>query len=132
MRARCRRWLVLFRCEFCGNAVNPGLPFGELAIVGWLRLAKLCRVPIGDAAGLKVAKCGFNFGQAVDHAEPAAAEVGRSFDRAKLAKFVSLSQASELIELCLSKRLGLGIGISNVPQLETALIGIAEERLVPD
>ena len=114
MTARCCRWLGLFRGEFCGNAVHTGLPFGEFAIVGWLCLAKLCRVPIGDAAGLKVAKCGFKFGQAVDHAEQPLRRLG--------AVLIGRNWPSALVS---AKRLGLGIGIFNVPQLEPALIGIA-------
>ena len=124
--------MALLGSELGGNAVHAGLACGKFAIVRRLRLAKIQRVPVGNAAGVEVAQRGFHSGQIIHDTAPAAAAVGCALKRAKLAKCVSLSQAAELIELRLAKRLGLGIGIFNVPQLEPALIGITEERLAPD
>ena len=68
-----------------------------------------------DAAGVEVARRGFQSGQVIHDTAPAAAEVRRGLERAKLAKRIRLGQAAEVGGLSLAKRVGVGFSIDHMP-----------------
>ena len=124
-------WLGLSGRKLGGDAVHAGLAFGKFAIARWLRLAKLQRMPVGNAAGVEVAQRGFQSGQVIHDTAPAAAEVRRGLERAKLAKRIRLGQAAEVGGLRLAKRVGVGFSIDHMPQLEAAVIDAPDVHLSP-
>ena len=94
-------------------------------------MAKIQRVPVGNCAGVEVAQRGFQSGQIIHDTAPAAAEVERGLERAKLAKRIRLGQAAEVGGLRLAKRVGVGFSIDHMPQLEAAVIDAPDVHLSP-